>query len=65
MGSISCHITPLIINSLGAGTHTHTHTHTRAHTHTHTHTSIQYLQTEAIIRMKYTNYIHKSAYTCT
>ena len=28
MGSISRHITPLVINSLGAGTHTHTHTHT-------------------------------------
>ena len=26
MGSISCHITPLAINSLGGG-HTHTHTH--------------------------------------
>ena len=27
MGSISHHITPLVINSLG-GRHTHTHTHT-------------------------------------
>ena len=35
MESISCHITPLVINSLGGG-HTHTHTHTHAHTHTHT-----------------------------
>ena len=34
MGSISYHITPLVINSLG-GRHTHTHTHTRTHTHTH------------------------------
>ena len=24
MGSISCHIMPLVINSLGAGTHTYT-----------------------------------------
>ena len=33
MGWISCHITPLVINSLrGTYTHTHTHTHTRAHT---------------------------------
>ena len=31
MGSISCHITPLVINSLGGR-----HTHTRKHTHTHT-----------------------------
>ena len=47
MGSISCYITPLVINSLGGGythihththTHTHIHTHTRKHTHTHTHT---------------------------
>ena len=39
------HITPLVINSLGANhtyththTHTYTHTHTHLHTHTHTHT---------------------------
>ena len=32
MGSISCHITPLVINSLGGGdTHTHTHMHTDVH----------------------------------
>ena len=36
MRSISRHITPLVINSLGGG-----HTHTRKHTHTHTHTHIQ------------------------
>ena len=30
--SISHHITPLVINSLGGG-HTHTHTHTHARTH--------------------------------
>ena len=30
MGSISRHITPLVINSLGGG-----HTHTRKHTHMH------------------------------
>ena len=39
MGSISHHIMPLVINSLGGG-HTHTQTHTRAcackHTCTHT-----------------------------
>ena len=29
IGSISCHITPLVINSLGGG---HTHTHTNMHT---------------------------------
>ena len=38
MGSISHHITPLVINDLGGG---HTHTHTHAHTHTHTQAHIQ------------------------
>ena len=33
MGSISYHIIPLVINSLGGG-HTHTYTHTSKHTHT-------------------------------
>ena len=33
MGSISRHITPLVINSLGRG---HTHTHARMHTNMHT-----------------------------
>ena len=38
MGSISCQIPPLAINSLeGGGTHTHAHTHAHAHPHTHTH----------------------------
>jgi len=35
-GSISHHITPLVINSLRGGhtnTHTHTHTHTQAYRH--------------------------------
>ena len=36
MGSISHHITPLVISSLKGG-----HTHTCKHTHTHTHTRIQ------------------------
>ena len=32
MESISHHIMPLVINSLGGGgTHTHTHTHTNTH----------------------------------
>ena len=36
MRSISCHITPLVINSLvGGHTYTHTHTHTHANTYTH------------------------------
>ena len=35
MGSISLHIIPLVINSIGGG-HTHTHTHTNTHTNTHT-----------------------------
>ena len=40
MGSISCHITPIVINSLGGGhTHTHKYTHTHTHTHAHTHTN--------------------------
>ena len=38
MMSISCCITPLVINSIGADTHTHTHTHTHKHKHTHIHT---------------------------
>ena len=40
-GFTSCHITPLVINSLGGNTHTHTYTHTHTHTHkqTHTHTT--------------------------
>ena len=39
MRSISHHIIPLVINSLGHGhTHTHTHTHTHKHTHTNMHT---------------------------
>ena len=43
MEFISCHIMPLVINSLGAHTHTdtYTHTHTHTHKHTHTHTHIQ------------------------
>ena len=36
MGSISCHIMPLVINSLGADTHTHKHTHTHTDIHTET-----------------------------
>ena len=32
MGSISHHITPLVINSFGVDTHTHTHTHRRLRT---------------------------------
>ena len=47
MKFISCHITPLVINSLG-GTHTHTHTHT--HTYTHTHTHILMIRTGLILR---------------
>ena len=35
MESLSHHITPLVVHSLGGG---HTLTHTHAHTHTHTHT---------------------------
>ena len=37
MGSISCHIIQLIINSLGENTHTYTRVHTNVHTHVHTH----------------------------
>ena len=48
MGSISHHITPLVINSLG-GRHTHTQTHTRKHTHANTHTRIL-SRTEAILK---------------
>ena len=34
MGSIACHITPLVINSFGVDTQTHKHTHTDSNTHT-------------------------------
>ena len=37
MGSISHHITPLVIINLGGG-HTHIHTYTRIHTHPHART---------------------------
>ena len=36
MGSISCQVTSIVINSLGGG-----HTHANTHTHTHTQTSAQ------------------------
>ena len=39
MGSISHHIMPLVINSLG-GRHTRKHTHANTHMQTHTHTDI-------------------------
>jgi len=52
-GSISHHITLLVINSFG-GEHTHTdthaHTHTHARTHARTHTSTQTSWTKAISR---------------
>ena len=38
IGSISCHIMPLVAIASAAGTLTHTHTHARTHTHTHTQT---------------------------
>ena len=42
MGSISRHITPLVINSLGdRHTQTHTHTHTNTHTDVHTGTILR------------------------
>ena len=48
MRSISCHITPLVNNSLRGGhTHTHTHIHTQIHTHIHTHIDVR---TETILR---------------
>ena len=60
MGSISHHIMPLVINSLGADTrthmhtcrHTHTQTHTQTYTHIHTHkhTQIQIFTDKAILR---------------
>ena len=41
MGTISCHIMPLVINSLAVEhtcTHTHTETQTQTDTYTHVHT---------------------------
>ena len=38
IGFISCHIKPLVIDSLGGrDTHTNTHIHTQTHTHTYIH----------------------------
>ena len=52
MGSISHHITPLVINSLRA--HTHTHTHTNIHTD---------VSIETILRNQmHTN--HRPAHSC-
>ena len=45
---MSCHIIPLVTNSLG-GEHTHTQTHTQTHTHTHRHTHTD-IHTETILR---------------
>ena len=45
MGSISHHITPLVINSLGADTYTNTHTQTHTHTQAYRRS-----RTEAILR---------------
>ena len=51
MRSISCHIMPLVINSLRGGhTHIHTHTLTHTHTHTNTHTHTPMILDKAIIR---------------
>ena len=64
MGSISHHIMPLVINSLGGGLihmnvhayihrhthiHTDTHIHTQTHTNTHRHTHIPISHTKAIL----------------
>ena len=46
MGFISCHIMPLVINSL-MGTHTHAHIHKHTHTHICTHIVVR---TETILR---------------
>ena len=65
MGSISHHIMPIVISSLGGGqtdrhtrtharthahAHTHTHIHTHTHTHTHTHEHIPTFTDKAILR---------------
>ena len=58
MESISWHITPLVINSLGGGD-THTHTHTQTHTHTHTHKHPQRKAASACAWFKnYFDYMH-------
>ena len=58
MESISCHITPLVINSLG-GRHTQTQTHTQTHTHKHTHTDVR---TETILRNQARAWFKNDAY---
>ena len=47
MRSISCHITPLVINSLRGG-HTHKHMHTHIQTRTHTD-----IGTETILKTRF------------
>ena len=51
MGSISRHIMPLVIISLGhRHTQTDVRTHTHTHTHTHTQTCIPTIRTESTLR---------------
>ena len=46
MESISYHITPIVINSLGADTYECAHAHTRMYIHTDTYTKILTSQTK-------------------
>ena len=51
MGSISHHIMPIVISSLGGGqTDRQTDTHTHTNTHTHTHEHIPTFTDKAILR---------------
>ena len=67
--SISHHITPIVINSLGGGhtnthTHTHTHTHTKKHAYRHSRTdTIQRNQERASHRLACARFKYLGFYT--
>ena len=64
MGSMSHHITPLVVNSLRGGharTHTHIHTHTHTHTHTQTHTHTETRRAPGLKIAHYTVWLIKAA----
>ena len=55
MESISCHITPLVINSLGEDTHTHAHAH--VHTDFRTESILGTRRPAADMHLVYYNYL--------
>ena len=64
MGSMSYHIMPLVINSLGIG-HTHTDTHTDTYRHMHTHIHTQTHTYRRLYRNNFKNQAHTDrSYAC-